>query len=114
MASAEGRDVKILIGLPGEEQIAHFKELPDYQQIPSLNEVSTDMVRETDSDVWGPTWVSGQQGEDVAAMHAEGRKVFMWTMDLPQFISQYMYEGELDGILSNYPSLVAYFHYVRQ
>ncbi len=113
-ASTEGRDLTIVIGLPGDEQITKFKELPDFQQIPSLNEVSVDKVRETDSEVWAPTWVSGQQGDQVAAMHAEGRKVFMWTMDLPQFISQYMYEGELDGILSNFPSLVAYYHYARE
>ncbi|MDQ3100220.1 MAG: glycerophosphodiester phosphodiesterase [Bacteroidota bacterium] len=114
LASATGRDLHILIGLPGEEQIDQFKQLTNYQEIPSLNELELNDVRETNSDIWAPTWVSGQQDEDVLIMKSEGRKVFVWTMDVPNFIEQYMYQGHFDGILSNYPSLVAYYHYVRQ
>lgn len=113
LAGALGRDLTILIGLPGDEQIARFKELPGYLDIPSLNEVSVEKVRETNSNVWGPAWVSGQQADLVSVMHAEDRKVFMWTMDLPEYISLYMYGGDLDGILSNFPTLVAYYHYAR-
>jgi glycerophosphoryl diester phosphodiesterase len=47
-------------------------------------------------------------------MQAEGRKVICWTIDVPAFIRQYINEGEFDGLLTNYPSLVTYYHYIRQ
>lgn len=108
-----GRDVRILIGLPGQDQVDKFLQLPDHQNIPSLCEMSLDVVRQTNSEIWAPMWVMGQQNGNVQEMQAEGRKVFVWTMDVAGFIQQYMYEGGYDGILSNFPSLVAYYHYTR-
>ena len=43
----------------------------------------------------------------------EGRKAFTWTMDVPQYISDFIHQGKIDGILSNYPSIVAYYTYVQ-
>ncbi len=114
MANDAGRDIHILIGIPGEDQLEKFKQLPDHQQIPSLCELSLDDVRGINAEVWAPMWTSGQQDGDVQQMQAEGRKAFVWTMDVPEFIQQYMYNGHFDGILSNYPSLVAYYHYSRE
>lgn len=114
LAAAQGRDLRILIGLPDDEQVDRFKQLPNYQQIPSLCELDMDVVRDVNAEVWAPMWVQGQQAPSVAEAQAEGRKAFVWTMDIPEFIQQYMNEGEYNGILSNYPSLLAYFHYVRQ
>jgi glycerophosphoryl diester phosphodiesterase len=113
MAAGLGRDVRILIGLPGQDQVDKFLKLPDHQNIPSLCELSLDVVRQTNSEVWAPMWVMGQQDGNVLEMQGEGRKVFVWTMDVAGFIQQYMYEGHYDGILSNFPSLVAYYHYTR-
>jgi glycerophosphoryl diester phosphodiesterase len=114
MAAAQGRDLRILIGLPDEEQVDRFKQLPNYQEVPSLCELDMNIVREVDAEVWAPMWVQGQQAPSVAEAQSEGRKAFVWTMDIPEFIEQYMNEGNYNGILSNYPSLLAYFHYVRQ
>jgi glycerophosphoryl diester phosphodiesterase len=114
IAAAAGRDVRILMGLPGQEQVDKFLQLPDHAQIPSLCELSLDVVRETNSQVWAPMWVTGQQDDAVLEVQAEGRKAFVWTMDVGGFIQQYMYGGHFDGILSNFPSLVAYYHHSRQ
>jgi glycerophosphoryl diester phosphodiesterase len=46
-------------------------------------------------------------------MQAEGRRAFVWTLDVDRYISTFVTEGEFDGILTNYPTLVAYYHYVR-
>jgi hypothetical protein len=46
-------------------------------------------------------------------MQAEGRRVFVWTLDVPAYVQEYIANGRFDGILSNYPSIVAYYHYVR-
>ncbi len=32
----------------------------------------------------------GTPAADVAQMHAEGRKVLVWTLDVPQYISQFI------------------------
>jgi glycerophosphoryl diester phosphodiesterase len=64
--------------------------------------------------VWGPRWTLGTQNDLVRQMQAEGRKVICWTIDVPAFIRQYINEGEFDGLLTNYPSLVTYYHYIRQ
>ena len=49
-----------------------------------------------------------------AQMHAEGRRIFTWTLDVPIRVREYVEARTFDGILSNYPSLVAYNHDVLQ
>jgi glycerophosphoryl diester phosphodiesterase len=111
-AAAIGRTLEIVIGLPDEKALANFKKLPSHQSIPSLVELDPQDVRDIDANVWAPQWTLGLQTEEVSRMRAEGRKAFTWTMDVPENILQYMKEGQFDGILSNYPSLVAYYYYV--
>jgi glycerophosphoryl diester phosphodiesterase len=112
-AAAAGRKVEILIGLPTQDQLDQFLLLPNYTTIPSLCELTVEDVRMINSTVWAPRWTLGTQNEKVAEMHAEGRRVFVWTMDVPAYIDQFLDEGQLDGILTNYPSYVAYAHYKR-
>jgi glycerophosphoryl diester phosphodiesterase len=45
-------------------------------------------------------------------MQSEGRKVIVWTVDEPQFIQEYINAG-FDGMVTNYPTLVAYYNYIR-
>lgn len=112
-ANALGRTVHILIGLPEQDQVDAYLALPDHAQAPSLCELGMDQVHEVDAEVWAPRWTLGTQDADVAQMHAEGRLVFTWTLDLPDYIRQYMYDASFDGILSDYPSVVAYYDHVR-
>ena len=42
----------------------------------------------------------------------KGMKVYVWTLDSPEFIEQYVSENIYDGILSNYPCKVAHSYYV--
>ena len=112
-AAAMGRNLEIIIGLPTAEKIEQFVSYPSYETVLSLNEFEPADVRFTDSEFWGPRWTLGTQNNEVQAMHAEGRRVITWTMDDPNFISQYINEGEFDGMVTNYPSLVAYYHYIQ-
>lgn len=112
-AAAAGRDVRILIGLPGNDQVENFLALPDHAEIPSLCEEGIDEVHATDAEVWAPRWTDGLQHAEVAQMHGEGRLAFVWTVDDPSFMQQYLQEGDFDGMLSNYPMLVAYYDHVR-
>ena len=103
----------ILIGLPDEEKADEFLTLPDYADAPALCELDMNQVRRTGAAVWAPRWTLGTQPAEVAQMHAEGKKVVVWTLDVPQYIAQYVGQGDLDGILTNYPSSVAFTHFVR-
>ncbi|MGZ5190293.1 MAG: glycerophosphodiester phosphodiesterase [Flavisolibacter sp.] len=112
-AAAIGRQLQIVIGLPTEATFNHFKELPNYTSVPSLCELSIEETREINARVWAPRFTLGLQNDEVSQMQAEGRKAFVWTLDEPQYVEQFIKEGKFDGILSNYPSLVAYHHYAK-
>jgi glycerophosphoryl diester phosphodiesterase len=112
-ALLEGRDLKIVIGLPADDVFEKFIAQPNYQTVPSLCELSLDQVRQADSDVWAPRWTQGLQTAEVQQMHTEERLVFTWTLDEPSYIEQFINEGEFDGILTNYPTIVSYYHYIK-
>ena len=113
-ATAIGRKVNIAIGLPDKASLESFKKLPNYQFIPSVNELTREEVKEVNSPIWAPRFTLGLQNAEVAAVQAEGRKVFVWTLDLPNSINDFLTNGRFDGILSNYPSAVAYNYYAKQ
>ena len=113
-AAAIGRKLEIVIGIPDEETMAQFRQLSNFQNIPSLVEYSPDEAASINARVWAPQWTLGLQNEEVAAQQAQGRRVFTWTVDIPENVQRYMREGTFNGILSNYPSMTAYYYYARQ
>lgn len=112
-AAALGRDLRILIGLPDEDKVNEFLALTDYRQAPALCELDPDDVRRTNAAVWAPRWTLGTQNAEVEALQAEGRRAFVWTLDVSGYIRQFVRDGRFDGILTNYPSLVAYHYYAQ-
>lgn len=113
-AAAIGRTLNIYIGIPDRDVLTNFKKLSGYQNIPSVNELSRDEVAEVHSAIWGPRFTLGLQNTEVGEEQAQGRKAFVWTLDEPQDIQEFINNGRFDGILSNYPSAVAYFYYAKQ
>ena len=113
-AAAINRTLEIMIGIPDEKALANFKNLPGYQNTPSLVELTPQNAEDINARIWAPQWTLGLQNDEVTRMQSQGRRVFVWTMDVSENILQYMLEGRFNGILSNYPSLVAYHYYVRQ
>ncbi|MFT3681387.1 MAG: glycerophosphodiester phosphodiesterase [Ferruginibacter sp.] len=112
-AAALGRTLEIVIGLPGTEQKNMLLQLPDYANTPSLCELSIADVEATNAKIWAPRFTEGTQVSNVELIHSQGRRAFVWTLDVPEFIDQFIHDGKFDGILSNFPSCVAYYHYVR-
>jgi glycerophosphoryl diester phosphodiesterase len=108
-----GRDLNIFIGIPDEDVYNRFIAQPGYQDVPSLCELSPDKVRQANSQVWAPRWTLGIQTAEVQQMHAEGRLVFAWTLDETTYIEKFINEGDFDGILTNYPTIVSFYHYIR-
>ncbi len=112
-AQAAGRRLDIMIGIPTDDVLEEVKRYPNYQQLQTLCELSTDDCRAVDAEVWGPRWTQGTLDADVAAMKAEGRRAFVWTLDVPSYINQFIARGTFDGILTNYPTAVAYAYYIQ-
>jgi glycerophosphoryl diester phosphodiesterase len=113
-AVAAGRDLQIVIGLPDEEAVNQFLALPGYPSIPSVCELTPEDVIRTNAAIWAPRWTLGLQKDETARMEALGKRVFVWTLDVPANVKQFLNEGNFDGILSNYPSIVAYYYYVTE
>jgi glycerophosphoryl diester phosphodiesterase len=113
-AKQKGRDLSIYIGLPEPEVLDFFKTVPNYQNVKSLCELSVEDVSNINAQVWAPRWTLGLLSSDVEQMHAQNRKVFCWTLDNEDFIKKYIDEGDFDGILTNYPTIVSYHHYLRK
>jgi glycerophosphoryl diester phosphodiesterase len=113
-AAALGRTLEITIGIPDDAVLKNFLELPGYQTIPSVCELDTEDVVKTNARIWAPRWTLGLQNEEVQKMHAQGRRAFVWTLDIPANVYEFMQQGAFDGILSNYPSIVAYYYYAKQ
>lgn len=114
IAAIRGRKLDILIGLPAKDQMSQFLALPDYANTPSLCELSIEDVEKTNAKVWAPRFTEGTQNDQVERIHAQGRRAFVWTVDVPEFITRFTNEGHFDGILSNFPSCVAFNYYVHQ
>jgi glycerophosphoryl diester phosphodiesterase len=112
-AAAAGREFQILIGLPNQEIMDAFMALPDYASAPCLCELTIDDARKTKALAWAPRWTLGTQLSETAQMHAEGRKVYTWTVDVASWVETYIRTGDFDGILTNYCPMVAYYHYTR-
>jgi glycerophosphoryl diester phosphodiesterase len=111
-AAAAGRQFELLIGIPSDDKINELKAISNYTQIPSLCELTVDDARALNSKAWAPRWTMGTQNDKVAQVQAEGRRAFVWTLDVPEYVQQFIAAG-YDGILTNYSPMVAYYNYVR-
>jgi glycerophosphoryl diester phosphodiesterase len=103
----------IKIGLWIQETYDAYAALPPEDQLPALCELSPELTSAIDADVWAPRWTLGLQEEEVARMHGEGRRAFVWTLDQEFAIDDFISDGDYDGILTNYPTVVAWYYYTR-
>ncbi|MBO0933729.1 glycerophosphodiester phosphodiesterase [Fibrella aquatilis] len=113
-ARLRGRRLQIVIGLPGTEAVEAYRALPNKANTPILCELEPALARELGAAVWAPRWTLGPQTDEVKAMQAEGRRVFVWTLDDLLFLEKFSNQANLNGILSNYAPAVAYYHYTAQ
>lgn len=113
LAKLTNRGLTILIGLPTEEVMNEYLNYPGKENHPSLCELDISSVRLTNANVWAPRWTDGIPKQQITAIQAENRKVFVWTLDIPQIIRDFIHSNYYDGILSNYPSVVAYEYFMK-
>ena len=113
-AKDKGRDIIILMGIPDADVLNALMTYPDYKNVPSLCELTVDDVRTVNSKVWAPRWTLGIQNDLVQQMHNEGRLAVCWTIDSPNWIRNYLDQGIFDGLVTNFPYVVAYHHYIQE
>lgn len=113
LATSLGRNVEILHGIPDAGILDAFVAAGGIGA-DAISELSVEETRRIDAAVWAPRWTLGTMNEEVARMHSEGRRAFVWTLDQPGFITSFLREGDFDGILTNYPTLVAYYAYSQE
>jgi glycerophosphoryl diester phosphodiesterase len=113
-AAALGKPLEILIGIPSDDVFDKVKTLPNYQSIPTLCELSIDDLKSANSQYLAPRFTLGLQNDLVDEVHGLGKKAFVWTLDVPDYVDQFLHEGHFDGILSDYASIVAYYYYVQR
>jgi glycerophosphoryl diester phosphodiesterase len=113
-AREKGRDVMIVMGIPNTDVLNALLAYPGYQDVPTLCELTVEDVRQVNSKVWAPRWTLGTQNDLVQQMHYEGRMAVCWTLDTPNWIQDFQQNGNFDGILTNYPYVVAYYHYIQE
>jgi len=114
LAKVLNRNLSIVIGLPTAEVMDEYNTLSNKEYYPSLCELDINSVRKSNSIIWAPRWTEGILQQQINSMHSEARLVFVWTLDLPNMISEYYLSDLYDGILTNYPSLLAFEHYSKQ
>ncbi|MBI2619241.1 MAG: glycerophosphodiester phosphodiesterase [Ignavibacteriales bacterium] len=105
--------LEIMIGVPTDKVYEEILRYPSFSLIPTITEKSLDRARTLNSPVWAPLWSGGINVADNATARSEGRRIVVWTLDDPQFVQEYVNSSQYDGILSDYPMIVAYYHYVR-
>jgi glycerophosphoryl diester phosphodiesterase len=116
-AALQGRtDIQILLGIPGRDMLNAYRSSSLKNTTPIIIELDVDDVLSPSNPTcqgWAPRWTNGIPRDDIARVHASGKKVFVWTLDVRDYIEDFLYDSEVDGILSNYPSLIAGMHYTR-
>jgi glycerophosphoryl diester phosphodiesterase len=112
-AANMGKPLEIYMGIPDEDVYNNFLQLPGYQNIPSLVELEIEKVVGANAKIWAPMFTKGLQNEEVMTVQGQGRRAFVWTVDGANNVRKFMYEGRFNGILSNQPSIVAYYYYAK-
>ena len=107
-AAAKGRDsLSILLGIPAQNVLDAYMPFKDVSD--ALCELEASTVSQLPRcRVWAPTWTRDISVSDIAMLHAQGKRVFTWTVDIREGMLDYL--SKVDGILTNYPSLVTALH----
>jgi glycerophosphoryl diester phosphodiesterase len=109
-AALRGRnDLQVVMGIPTEEVLRAYQNNPEGLATPILIEQGADLALSLPTcKVWAPYWTRDIEESDIARMHAAGKKVFTWTVDLRESMVEYL--RRVDGILTNYSCLVTGIH----
>ncbi|TCZ72261.1 glycerophosphodiester phosphodiesterase [Flaviaesturariibacter aridisoli] len=112
-AARIGRKLEVFIGIPDKDIRAKFEALPDPVSIPSLCELDPEVAESLQANVWAPQYTGGPQPDAVATQQAQGRRVFVWSLDSPLMIRYYLGRSPFDGLVTNAAPVVAHWWYTE-
>lgn len=112
--SSRGRKIRILFGIPSDDILRAYEDSPLVGTVPVLCELDPQTALRLKAEVWAPRFTLGTQASVVRDLQREGCDVYVWTLDDVAFIRRYLAEDVFDGILTNYPTLLAWGFYTRQ
>jgi glycerophosphoryl diester phosphodiesterase len=110
-AATQNRTVVIFAGMPSEDVIDEFHSQPTYADLPTLCEQSLQLAIDNKSKFYGPRFTQGLLLDEVTKAHANGIKVFSWTLNDKGLIKDYLQNGQFDGFITDYPAYVVYDFY---
>lgn len=110
-AQGKRNKLQVLVGIPDDDVLKYYLESPLKGSVPVLCELGVDVARQVDAAVWAPRFTAGLQKDLVKQMQAEGRQVFVWTLDDEAFMRMYLDADLFDGVLTNYPTMLAAIFY---
>lgn len=108
-----GRTVHLYAALTTDEVFAAFTADPAFPDILSICELDLDLLHQANSTVWSPRFTSDFTAAQVSQLHTEGREVISWTVNVPTLIDQFISDKKLDGLDSDFTTLVAWYWYKR-
>ncbi len=94
-----------------DDLVSAFQQLPNFQEIPTICELTIDNLNTLNSEVWSPRFTEGTQNSEVQQLHDQGKLAITWTVNIPDLMFVYLTEGIFDGMLTDYPTLLAYYYY---
>jgi glycerophosphoryl diester phosphodiesterase len=110
-AAQRGRNVQIYLAITSDDVLSQFMAQPGYQNIPTICELGIDELQQVNSKVWSPRFTQNIAPEDINSLHAQGKLAITWTVNVNSFLQQFIEEGLLDGLLTDYTTLAAYYYY---
>lgn len=114
LALQNGRKLEILIGIPNDLILNEYIGFPDFHNYPSICEMDETYVFQSKSKIWTPRWSLGLLDERVKVMHDNGFRCFVWTLDATELVRTFVKKSEFDGMVTNYPGIVAYEYYTSE
>jgi glycerophosphoryl diester phosphodiesterase len=128
-AKRKGRNqLEIAFGIPSTAILDAYNAAPLKDSTQVLCELDQSIAQSLPScTIWAPRFTFGTQEANVAAWHAHKAtsnavaglktKVYVWTVDRPDVMANFVEVPEdndrIDGILTNYPSVLAATYYQR-
>jgi len=103
--------IHIYMAMTTDDLVNAFQQVPNFQQIPTICELTIADLNTLNSQVWSPRFTEGTQNAEVEQLHSEGKEAITWTVNVPGLMFQYLNDGIFDGMLTDYPTQLAYYYY---
>jgi len=103
--------INIYMAMTTDDLVAAIQKLPNFREIPTICELTIDDLNTLNSLVWSPRFTEGTQNSQVEQLHAQGKLAITWTVNVPGLMFQYLNESLFDGMLTDYPTQLAFYYY---